>query len=151
MTIEDHAPSDVRSAKACDEGDVDSNTLEAYSYHDWSVRLTIEDDDFFGPPTFVFYLDVHKGGQPVGRIDVIATLEVRGEELWLSDAHIHGLERGKLGRDGLNALAQAIKESAGAESIVIEGGARTTGARPGHTPKRFRYPSRPDAVPGGTG
>lgn len=131
-----------------DENNVDIATLEAYRYKDWAISLTIEDDEFFGPPTFVFYLDVTKNGVPLGRLDVVANLEVRGRELWMLEAHVHGLHKGKLGREGLNAVARAIMEDAGAEAIVIEGGARTTGARPGHTPQRFRYPSGSGAVTG---
>ncbi len=116
----------------------------AYFYGEWKVLLTIEEtDDYFGqsePRHFVFYLDVTKRDQYVGRVDVVARLEIRGRELWFLDAHIHGLRSGDLGRSGLNALGNALMESADVEAIVVEGGARTTGARPGHTPKRFRYP-----------
>lgn len=129
---------------------IEEGTLEAYIYKGWSVTLTIEEDDFFGPPVFVFYLEVTKDGHAIGRIDVVAVLEVRGDELWLRDAHVHGLEKGRLGREGLNAVAHAVKESAGAKAVVVEGGTRTTGVRPGHAPKRFRYPAGRDPEPGGT-
>lgn len=47
---------------------------------------------------------------------------------------------GALGRHSLNAVARKLLEEADAGALVVEGGVRTTGARPGRAPKRFRFP-----------
>ncbi|MBF0392218.1 MAG: hypothetical protein HQL38_06010 [Alphaproteobacteria bacterium] len=107
--------------------------------------MAIEETDFFethSPPSFTFYAEIFKSGRFLGRLDVVTRIEIRGTELWFTDCHIHGLSPGALGRDGLNALARAVMEDNDVKTLVIEGGTRTTGVRPGHTPKRMRFLGR---------
>ena len=77
---------------------------------------------------------------PAGTITLIAEAEMHGRTLWLTKAHVQGLSPGALGRAGLNALAAKFLEECDAEALVVEGGARTTGANPGRAPRPFRYP-----------
>ncbi|WP_342107662.1 hypothetical protein [Methylobacterium sp. SI9] len=79
---------------------------------------------------------------PVGRLQAVGELEQIGQTLYFRRAHIQGLHRGALGRVGLNAIGAAILREAEVDAIVIEGGARTTGAGPkrGRRPPPFRYP-----------
>jgi hypothetical protein len=77
---------------------------------------------------------------PVGTLTVMAELELVGRVLWVRGAHIQGLSPGALGRAGLNAVARKFLEEADADALVVEGGSRTTGARPWHFPRPFRFP-----------
>lgn len=81
-----------------------------------------------------------KAYTPVGTIEVAADLELVGGTLWVRNAHVQGLRPGALGRAGLNALARKFLEEAGADRPVVEGGPRTTGARPDRRPIPFRFP-----------
>jgi hypothetical protein len=128
--------------------DLDTTTQVAYIYNDWEIELTFEgkdgsfeDDE---PPSYVFYAVARKGGKRIGRIDVVTRAEILpGRELFLSEFHIHGDgDPVKLGRDGLNALAQVIMEDLDVEQISVQGGIRTTGLRPGHAPKLVRFGRR---------
>ena len=78
---------------------------------------------------------------PVGVLRLIAEFELQGGVLWLRGAHIQGLTPGALGRGGLKAIAHKLLEETDARTLVVEGGVRTTGARPGRAPKRFRFPN----------
>ena len=77
---------------------------------------------------------------PVGAIKLIAELTLVGGVLRASDAHVQGLHPGALGRAGLNASARKLLEETGADTLVVEGASRTTGARPGRRPHPFRFP-----------
>jgi hypothetical protein len=136
-------PDDARPTS----GRIDIGTLDAYISGDWAVVLEIEAADFFEreePPSFVLYADLYRNGVPVGRVDVVTRIEIRGRELWLTELHMHGLAGGGLGRAGLNALAQAVMEDADVEALVVEGGTRSSGLRRGRTPKPVRFVRRPD-------
>jgi hypothetical protein len=96
------------------------------------IELEIEEADH---PTVIV-----TARTPVGGLRIIAELELAGGVLWVRNAHIQGLQPGALGRAGLNALARKFLEETGAEALVVEGAARTTGARPGRKPPPFRFP-----------
>lgn len=66
-----------------------------------------------------------------GQAEVIAEVVREGERITLKGAHIAG-------EGTLKEVLQAAKEwgrEQGAKEIVIEGGKRTTGAKPGHIPR----------------
>lgn len=129
-------------------GDLDKTTQVAYIYDDWEIELVLEgkDESFEGdePPSFVFYALMWKRGKKIGKIDVITRAEVLpGCRIRFTEFHIHGDSgSGKIGRDGLNALAQVAMEVWDVEEIVVHGGVRTTGCRPGHAPKPVRFVRR---------
>jgi hypothetical protein len=79
---------------------------------------------------------------PAGRLEAVGELEQIGRTLYFRRAHIQGLHKGALGRAGLNAIGAEILREAEVDAVVIEGGARTTGAGPkrGRRPPPFRYP-----------
>jgi hypothetical protein len=77
---------------------------------------------------------------PAGTLELVAELELVEGILWIRNAHIQGLSPGALGRAGLNAVARKFLEEAGARALVVEGAARTTGARPDRRPRPFRFP-----------
>jgi hypothetical protein len=67
--------------------------------------------------------------------DVDGGLVVRRVHIALSpdDAQV-------LTRKTMRVIAQRILEDANYDFIVLEGAARTSGARPGHFPRHFRFP-----------
>jgi hypothetical protein len=79
---------------------------------------------------------------PLGRLEAVGELEQIGQTLYFRRAHIQGLRKGALGRAGLKAIGAEILREAEVDAVVIEGGARTTGAGPkrGRRPLPFRYP-----------
>jgi len=77
---------------------------------------------------------------PVGTLLLIGTLTFSGKLAYLRGVHVEGLARGELGRRGLNAIAKKALVELDVDQIIIEGGARTTGRRPGRRPKPFRFP-----------
>jgi hypothetical protein len=110
--------------------------LSAYKICVWTtddIRIEIEEAE--GRTVIV------RAHTPVGTVEVIAELELVGGKLWARKAHVQGLRSGALSRSGLNALARKFLEEAGADRLVVEGGTRTTGARPGRRPAAFRFPS----------
>ena len=77
---------------------------------------------------------------PAGVIELIGEVRRVGRVLHVNGAHVQGLHPGALGRAGLNAIGRKLLEEADVEEIVIQGGARTTGARPGRLPPAYRFP-----------
>ncbi|WP_207459025.1 hypothetical protein [Azospirillum sp. SYSU D00513] len=88
------------------------------------------------------FLKLSKNGVQLGTLDLVTQVVV-GDELILRECHIHGLAKGAIGIEGLNAIAQALMEDFGVQSAVVEGGTRTTGLRRGKTPKPRRHVRRP--------
>jgi len=66
-----------------------------------------------------------------GEARVIAEVMREGDTLFLRGAHIEG--QGTM-REAIQA-ARAFGQEQGAKRVIIEGGIRTTGANPGHTPR----------------
>ncbi len=81
-------------------------------------------------------------GTPAGQIRILCRVEWRGRTLYMREAHIEGLSRGRLGRGGLNAIGAEILAEADVDAVVVEGAERTTGTGPhrGRRPPPFRYP-----------
>ena len=51
-------------------------------------------------------------------------------------------DAGVLTRGSMRMMAKRLLGDTGYVEIVIRGASRTTGARPGHTPREFRFPGR---------
>jgi hypothetical protein len=114
-----------------------------FAYHGtrsvWHVEIDIEEAD---GPVGVFVSKVFRDGALVGEIKVAAEVTVGGDdELHLKGAHIQGLDKGALGREGMNAIGEAMREAMDVAGITVEGEVRTTGANPGRRPRAFRYPN----------
>ena len=77
---------------------------------------------------------------PAGRLELMGTISIGGRVLTISGAHVQGLEPGRLGRTGLNAIGRALLDIADVDQIIIQGGVRTTGRRQGRRPRAFRFP-----------
>ncbi|MCL1633814.1 hypothetical protein M2650_04035 [Luteimonas sp. SX5] len=69
-----------------------------------------------------------------GNITVIAEMVKKGGQLILNGAHISGQGKGTSSLKELKQLARALGQQQGAESVIIKGGVRTTGANPGKVP-----------------
>lgn len=85
---------------------------------------------------------------PTGDFFVIGNIQTYGRELVIRNLHIQsgGLRANSLGWARLRQIARAVAEKADVECIVIEGGARTTGAGTyGRIPRQLRFtrPVRP--------
>lgn len=79
---------------------------------------------------------------PAGTIELMGEVTKVGRVLHIDGAHVQGLHPGALGRAGLNAIGRKLLEEADVEEIIIQGGARTTGARPDRIPPAYRFPRR---------
>jgi hypothetical protein len=79
---------------------------------------------------------------PAGAIELIGEVIKVGRVLHVNGAHAQGLTPGRLGRAGLNAIGRKLLEEDDVEEIIIQGGARTTGARPNRIPPAYRFPHR---------
>jgi hypothetical protein len=78
-------------------------------------------------------------GTPVGPVSIIATVAVIADVLELDGVHIGGPGPGRVGRGGMNAIAQKIMEELDVQEIRAQGGVRTTGRRSGKLPPPFRF------------
>lgn len=74
-----------------------------------------------------------------GRIEVIAEMAKEGNTLILRDAHVEGAGAGSMGTGELRAFARALGKQQEAETVVIHGGRRTTGANPGRVPEPIEF------------
>lgn len=125
------------------------STRKAYM---WSAsKISVELDDASEGSIWIVRIDT-----PAGAIELIGEVIKVGRVLHVNRAHVQGLSRGALGRAGLNTIGRKLLEEADVEEIIIQGGARTTGARPNRVPSAFRFPSckgpssadEPDQAPG---
>jgi hypothetical protein len=71
------------------------------------------------------------------QLEVIAELELSGDDLFAWGMHIGGPGRGTLSPRLLRAAARELGRQWNARRVIIEGGIRTTGANPGHKPRRI--------------
>lgn len=101
------------------------------------IEISIVDAEGGSPPVAMIEI-----GVPVGRLLLLGTVRIEGEILHIEGAHIDGLHPGACGRSGLNAIGRKLLEVAGVKRLVIQGGARTTGANPGQAPARIVFPRR---------
>lgn len=65
----------------------------------------------------------------------------------LTETHVAGLTPGRLGAAGLRRLMQKVIESLDVDQIIVAGAVRTTGARPGHRPRPFRFTRKAASEP----
>jgi hypothetical protein len=89
-----------------------------------------------------------KFGTPAGDIEVMADVSEDGRTLRLRGLHIQGAAANAVGIVNLRVLADVAMSEYGCDAIEIEGAVRTTGARPGHQPRRLRFTRRPDPAAG---
>src|ERR1700690_2606653 len=98
------------------------STRKAYM---WTTsQISVELDDASEGPIWIVRIDT-----PAGAIELIGEVIKVGRVLHVNRAHVQGLRRGALGKAGLNAIGRKLLEEADVEEIIIQGGARTTGAR----------------------
>jgi hypothetical protein len=88
------------------------------------------------------------GRTPVGMIEIIGEFAYDPLQriLNVNNAHVQGLHSGALGRAGLSSIGRKLLDEADVEEIIVQGGTRTTGARPNHRPPRFRICRSPFRV-----
>jgi hypothetical protein len=86
---------------------------------------------------------------PAGFVFAMAEVEERGRTLVLNGFHMHA-EAGHraLGMSNLHMLAQRVMEVMDYDELVVQGAARTSGARPGRIPGRLRFSRRDVPSPG---
>lgn len=77
-----------------------------------------------------------------GTYEVIANISREGDTIIVEDAHMQGSGAGQFGETQLlNEIREAAKQfgrEQGVKEVVIQGGARTSGANPGHIPPPIR-------------
>jgi hypothetical protein len=106
----------------------------AESVYMWtSAHLSVEIDVVDGREVILIV------GTPVGPISIIGTVTVTADVLELDGVHVSGSGPGRLGRDGINAIARRIMEELDVQEIRAQGGVRTTGRRSGQVPRPFRF------------
>lgn len=85
-----------------------------------------------------FALSVEFEGHPV---DLVFEATIVGNKLKIDSLHIQGSEKNTLGtsraRRFLRAFAKLCKEMTDAETVVIQGGKRTSGAAAGRIPRPY--------------
>ncbi|ALN88354.1 RHS repeat-associated core domain protein [Lysobacter capsici] len=69
-----------------------------------------------------------------GTIEVISDIAQQGKTLTLSGMHVDGVGKGASSLSELRDVARALGASRGASTVIIQGGQRTTGAKPGKIP-----------------
>ena len=79
------------------------------------------------------------GTGPKGDIEVVANMRREGSTIIFSKAHIDGPGAGQMGIRELGEFARQFGRQEDAGEIIIEGAKRTTGARPGHIPRPFKF------------
>jgi hypothetical protein len=75
---------------------------------------------------------------PRGTIEVITTIRREGDRLVLGGFGILGAGPGTLGVSGLREIARALGRQYSVSEVVVHGGPRGSGARPGHIPRPIR-------------
>jgi hypothetical protein len=122
----------VVSAKLLAPKPIENGTRNAYM---WSPSaITVEIEDIEGRVWIVQIIT------PVGMIEIIGEFDYdpARRTLRVSETHVQGLHSGALGRAGLSLIGRKLLDEADVEEIIIEGGTRTTGARPSRRPPPFR-------------
>ena len=83
---------------------------------------------------------------PAGRLFAMANILAIGRSILVAGLHVHG-ERdfaNRVGAANLLVLVQAFMEVMDVDELVVAGGIRSTGAKPGKTPRHIRFTRRPD-------
>jgi hypothetical protein len=74
------------------------------------------------------------------RLEVITELVLVGDALLARGLHVSGQGPGTASAPLLRRAARELGQQWNARRVIIEGGVRTTGARPGHPPRRLVIP-----------
>jgi hypothetical protein len=77
---------------------------------------------------------------PGGSIELMGEIAESGRSLLVTGVHI--VVRGPAGlltKKTMEAIARRVMKEMDYDEIVVEGAARTTGARPGHRPRQLRF------------
>lgn len=77
------------------------------------------------------------GTGPKGEIRVLTEMVKEGDALVLRGMHMQGPGAGTVGLRELREFARQLGREQGVNRVLIEGGTRTTGANPGHIPRRI--------------
>jgi hypothetical protein len=77
---------------------------------------------------------------PGGSIELMGEITESGPSLMLTGVHmvVRG-PAGPLTKKTMETIARRVMKEMDYDEIVVEGAARTTGARPGHRPRQFRF------------
>jgi hypothetical protein len=73
-------------------------------------------------------------------VELMGEIREPGRTLLVTGVHV--AVRGPAGfltRQRMAAIARRVMREMDYDEIIVEGAARTTGARPGHRPRRFRF------------
>jgi hypothetical protein len=76
---------------------------------------------------------------PAGRLTFTGEPMEQGDTLIVRRIHVQDASPNAIGPANLMVIAQALMEGIGYDGLVVEGAVRTTGANPGHRPRRFRF------------
>jgi hypothetical protein len=81
---------------------------------------------------------------PVGRLSVIAEVARLAGTLMLLGLHVQSetVDVNAIGPGNLRLIVHAFMELMDLDELVVTGGFRTTGARPGRTPRERRFTRR---------
>lgn len=78
---------------------------------------------------------------PLGDFELIANIRYSDDVLYLEEMHLGGPGPNTIGpaafRRAIREFGRQVMELADVATLVIEGGIRTSGARPGHRPRRI--------------
>jgi hypothetical protein len=98
------------------------------------IRFELQDEQTDAP---VVTVDIFT---PAGKISLMADVEDGDRMLTLRLVHMQS-EAGPnaIGLINLRIIAQAFLQEYGYDTLIVEGAVRTTGARPGHRPRTFRF------------
>ena len=76
---------------------------------------------------------------PAGPLTFMAEPVIEGTLLILKAMHAQDSRANRIGAGNLLVIAQVLMERMDFDGLVIEGALRTTGANPGHRPRRLRF------------
>jgi hypothetical protein len=76
-----------------------------------------------------------------GVMHLLGSVSLVGRILTIDRVHVQGLRPGSLGRSGLNAIGRKLLVEADVDTIIVQGGVRTTGCNKGKLPKPIRFPN----------
>jgi len=94
-------------------------------------RYSFSDDPFLQEGN----LKVVIGDGPKGQVRIMGTFTTEGDTLYIRGAHIEGPGATRVGYQDILEYGRQYGRQQGVKEVIIEGQVRTTGARPGHTPR----------------
>jgi hypothetical protein len=105
------------------------------------IRFQLADDDT-DHPIVTLHIET-----PAGRLYAMAVVERLGRCIALLGLHVHGDRTAvnQVGSGNLRRVARAFMEVFDVETLLVTGGIRTTGARPGKGSRRLRFTRRRSA------